>query len=144
MEYGHITWYNPSDPCSAIRICKCRYDVIKRKHFPRYWLFVRGIHRSPVYSPLQAQWRGALKFSLNCAWINGWVNNRAAGNSKRHRAHYDVIAMVPWASVLRHLKHDRWIKNLHGETKRYAPAYSQIWYANTVCRYFVSLEIPRC
>ena len=22
-------------------------DVIKRKHFPRYWSFVRGIHRSP-------------------------------------------------------------------------------------------------
>ena len=23
-------------------------DVIKWKHFPRYWPFVRGIHRSPV------------------------------------------------------------------------------------------------
>ena len=26
-------------------------DVIKWKHFPRYWPFVRGIHRSPVNSP---------------------------------------------------------------------------------------------
>ena len=26
-------------------------DVIKWKHFPRYWSFVRGIHRSPVKSP---------------------------------------------------------------------------------------------
>ena len=25
-------------------------DVIKWKHFPRYWPFVRGIHRSPVDS----------------------------------------------------------------------------------------------
>ena len=25
--------------------------VIKWKHFPRYWLFVRGIRRSPVNSP---------------------------------------------------------------------------------------------
>ena len=25
-------------------------DVIKWKHFPRYWSFVRGIHRSPVNS----------------------------------------------------------------------------------------------
>ena len=25
-------------------------DVIKWKHFPRYWSFVRGIHRSPVRS----------------------------------------------------------------------------------------------
>ena len=27
-------------------------------------------------------------------WINGWVNNREAGNFRRHRAHYDVIVMV--------------------------------------------------
>ena len=26
-------------------------DVIKWKHFPRYWPFVRGIHRSPVKTP---------------------------------------------------------------------------------------------
>ena len=29
-------------------------DVIKWKDFPRYWLFVRGIHRSPVNSPHKA------------------------------------------------------------------------------------------
>ena len=34
-------------------------DVIKRKHFPFYWPFVRGIHRSPVNSPHKGQWRGA-------------------------------------------------------------------------------------
>ena len=28
-------------------------DVIKWKHFPCYWPFVRGIHRSPVNSPAQ-------------------------------------------------------------------------------------------
>ena len=60
--------------------------------FPRYWPFVWGIHRSPVNSPHKGQWRGALVFSLMCAWINGWVNNREAGDLRRHRAHYDVIA----------------------------------------------------
>ena len=35
-------------------------DVIKWKYFPRYWPFVRGIHRSPVNSPHKGQWRGAL------------------------------------------------------------------------------------
>ena len=39
-------------------------DVIKWKNFPRYWPFVRGIHRSPVNSPHKGQWRGALMFSL--------------------------------------------------------------------------------
>ena len=26
-------------------------------------------------------------------WINGWVNNREAGDWRRYRAHYDVIVM---------------------------------------------------
>ena len=39
-------------------------DVIKWKHFPRYWPFVGGIHRSPVNSPYKGQWRGALMFSM--------------------------------------------------------------------------------
>ena len=69
-------------------------DVIKWKHFPRHWPFVRGIHRSPVNSPHKCQWRGALIFSLTCAWISGWVNNGEAGKLRRHCAHYDVIAMI--------------------------------------------------
>ena len=43
-------------------------DVIRRKHFSRYWPFVRGIHRSPVNSPHNGQWRGALVFCLIFAW----------------------------------------------------------------------------
>ena len=68
-------------------------DVIKWKHFPRYWPFVRGIHRSPVNSPHKGQWRAALIFSLICAQINGWVNNCEAGDLRRNCAHYDVIVM---------------------------------------------------
>ena len=34
---------------------------------PRYWPFVRGIHRWPVNSPHKGQWRGALMFPLICA-----------------------------------------------------------------------------
>ena len=37
-------------------------DVIKWKHFLRYWTFVRGIQRSPVISLNRGQWRGALIF----------------------------------------------------------------------------------
>ena len=74
-------------------------DVIKWKHFPRYWPFVRGIHRYPVNSPHKGQWRGALMFSLICAWINGWVNNREAGDLRRHRDHYDVIVMISHAQI---------------------------------------------
>ena len=68
-------------------------DVIKWKHFPRYWPSVRGIQRPPVNSPHKRQWRGALTFSLICARINGWINNRKAGDLRRNHAHYDVSVM---------------------------------------------------
>ena len=66
---------------------------------PRYWSFVRGIHRTPVNSPHKGQWRGALMFSFICAWINDWINNREAGDLRRHRAHYDVILMPWWIAI---------------------------------------------
>ena len=69
-------------------------DVIKWKHFPRNWPFVRGIHRSPVNSPQKGQWRGALMFSLIYVWINGWVNNREAGDLRRYLVHYNVAVMT--------------------------------------------------
>ena len=55
-------------------------DVIKWKHFPRYWPFVRGILRSPVNSPHKGQWRGALVFlfdlhpnkPLSKQWSGWW------------------------------------------------------------------------
>ena len=50
-------------------------DVIEWKHFPRCGPFVRGIQRSPVNSSHKGQWRGALMFSLICAWTDSWENN---------------------------------------------------------------------
>ena len=78
-------------------------DVIKWKHFPALLAFVRGMHRSPVNSPHKGQWRGALMFALICAWINDRVNNREAGDLRRHRAHYDVTVIqgaIVWATSL--------------------------------------------
>ena len=66
-------------------------DVIKWEHFPHYWPFARGTHRSAVNSPLKNQW--ALMFSLICAWRKGWVNNRNAVDLRCHRAHYNVTVM---------------------------------------------------
>ena len=62
--------------------------------FLRYWPFVQGIHRPPVNSPHKGQWRGALMFTLIRARINGWVNNREAGDLRRNRVHYDVNVMA--------------------------------------------------
>ena len=89
-------------------------DVTKWKHFPRYWPFVRGIHQSPVNSPHKGQWCGALMFTLICARINSWVNNREAGDLRCHRAHYDFIVMIlgksqhhTWTLQWYHNEHDR-------------------------------------
>ena len=49
----------------------------------------------------KGQWCGALMFSFMCAWISGWVNSRAAGYLRHHRAHYDVTAIeVPLTRVI--------------------------------------------
>ena len=62
-----------------------------------------GNSPSPVNSRHIGQWRGSLMFSLICTWINGWVNNREAGDLRRHRTHYDVTVMhltVPSADTI--------------------------------------------
>ena len=62
--------------------------------FPCYWPSVLGIHRWPANSSHKGQWRGNLAFSLICAWINGWLNNRETGDLRCQRTHCDVIAML--------------------------------------------------
>ena len=76
-------------------------DVIKWKHFLRYRPFVRGIHRSTVNSLRKGQWRGALMFSLIGAWTKSWVNNRHAGDLRRHRAHYGVTVIYKDKTLVR-------------------------------------------
>ena len=62
-------------PAHVERLCSAiHYDVIKWKYFPRYWPFVRGIHRPPVDSPHKGPCRRALIFCLVRAWTNGWAN----------------------------------------------------------------------
>ena len=53
-------------------------DVIQWKHFPRYWPFVRGIHRSQVNSPHKGQWRWALMFFFYLR-----MNKRLSKQSRR-------------------------------------------------------------
>ena len=94
---------------ASYQIWKCRKtyhnDVIKWKLCSRNWPFVRGIHRSRWIPRTKGQWRGTLIFSLICVWINSWVNNREAGDLRRHRGHYDVSVMsrVTLHSVVLHI-----------------------------------------
>ena len=60
----------PKSPEKYVNTVATHDDVISCKHFPRYWPFVWGVHRSPENSPHKGQWRGALMFSLIWALIN--------------------------------------------------------------------------
>ena len=81
----------------SIKMADARYNqfrkslIVLTKHLVRHPYCTRI--DSPVNSPDKGQWRGALIFSLVCAWINGWVNNREACDLRRNRAHYDVTVM---------------------------------------------------
>ena len=115
-------------------------DVIKWKHFPRNRPFVWGIHRSPVNSPHKGQWHGALMFSLICDWINGWVNNREAGDLSRHRANYDVIVMSWWDVDMA----GRTDRRKDKEPKRHIHAYIYTQYiseSHRICTRFCSALI---
>ena len=79
----HHSLYRITSINIVVRYQPLHDDVIKWKNFP-------GIHPSPVNSPHKGQWRGGMMFSLICAWINGWVNTRDAGDLRRHQTHYDV------------------------------------------------------
>ena len=79
-------------------------DVIKWKHFPRYWPFVRRIHRSPVNSPHKGPWRGALMvffyLRLNkrlCKQSWGWWFEMRLRPSWRH---CNVVILVSLVSTV--------------------------------------------
>ena len=89
----HIIWDTPYQSHASVD------DVIKWKHFPYYWPFVRGIHRPPVNSLHKGQWGAALMFSLICTWINGWVNNCKAGDLRHSLWCHCNVLMFSWMSA---------------------------------------------
>ena len=98
-------------------------DVIKRKHFPRCWPLVRGIHQPgdfPAQRPVT--WSFDVFFYLR-------LNKRLseAGDLRRHRGHYDVNVMTSmlislhwfwqWLDAVRQHATDLIFTQLHGTTR---------------------------
>ena len=90
---------------------RCHDDVIKWKHFPRYWPFVRGIHRSPVNSPHKGQWHGAFVFfdlRLN-KWLSkqywGWWFEKLSRPLWRHRNGKVMTSTISTCAVIMTWKH---------------------------------------
>ena len=90
-------------PSCCLQMCRvlwhyipiCRpvcHDDVKMETFPTLFTgHLCGEFTGHRWIPRTGQWRGALMFS--CAWINGWQNNREAGDLIRHRPHYDAPVM---------------------------------------------------
>ena len=64
--------------CNKFTLLYCQLcfleDVMKWKHFPRYWPFVLEINWLMVNSPHKGQRRGALILFFICTRTNGWPN----------------------------------------------------------------------
>ena len=122
MGQQEVTVDSAQRPCTLQQRNNPHDYIVKLKHFPRCWPFVRGIHRSPVNSMHRGQWRGALMFSLIRTWVNGWANNREASDLRRHRAHYDIIMGMPLVSTVH--GHPIWILATYASLY-WASAYKQ-------------------
>ena len=76
--------------CQSCKKLQTNDDVMKWKHFPRYWPFVRVTGGFPSQRPVT--WR--FDVSLICAWTNSWENNRDASDLRCHHTHYDIAVML--------------------------------------------------
>ena len=95
------TLHNLRDPTNQfiayLSMLYCNHqhdDVVKWKHF-RVTGPTCGEFTGDRWIPLTK----ASDAELWCCpwsapWISGWVNNREAGDLRRHRAHYDVIVLL--------------------------------------------------
>ena len=73
---GLTSWWRHQMETFSASLALCAGNSVVTGEFPS---------QSPVIR--------SFKVSLIWAWINCWVNNREAGESRRHRTHYDVIVM---------------------------------------------------
>ena len=90
------SWLNNRE-AGDLRSHRAHYDVIvmlMNFHQISLKYYPRGTCDNKTEMVLVMLWRGTLMFSLICAWINDWVNNRKAGDLRPYCAHYDVIVML--------------------------------------------------
>ena len=52
------------------------------------------VGNSPVTGEFLSQRPVTRSFDVFCAWINAWVNDREAGDLRRHHAHHDINVMI--------------------------------------------------
>ena len=87
-----VTYQANCKEISQNSVCECTesHRIVPE----RVEIMMTSSNGNVLNSPHKGQWRGAWMFSLISVLINGWVNNREAGDQRRYHAHYDVIVML--------------------------------------------------
>ena len=105
VTYGKLT----TCPCAIPHGLKMRLNdqSWRRRQMETFSaLLALCVGNSPItgeFPSHKGQWRGAFMFSFISVWINGWVNNRKAGDLRRNRDDYDVIVMFNSGIARRHI-----------------------------------------
>ena len=91
--------------------------------------------------------------TLTCAWTNSWVNNRDAGDLRRHRTHYGVTAMTR-NRIKRSRHEDTFAIRFLSTANRWSNLYDKILIDSEWMIWFLSLgynlsiciknHVPRC
>ena len=105
-EFTGYRWIPLTKASDAWLYSRCRSKLYTMQHDIDMITSFNG-NIFPVTGPLYGEFTGhrwiplinASDAELWCflwsaSWINGWVNDREAGDLRRHRAHYDVIVMI--------------------------------------------------
>ena len=93
LDSDNFIWRSCSLKTSILSVKCMPWWRHQMERFSALLVLCAGNSPGPVNSPHKGQWRRALMFSLICVYINGWVNNREAGDLRRHHGHYDVNLM---------------------------------------------------
>ena len=104
---GRVAYYLPYIVCKLGMIAHIHSLIDKKwghhqmETFSALLALVRGIHRWIIFtkaSDAELWW-----VFFICAWIDSFVNNRKAGDLRRHRVQYDVTVMTRWCPVYRYI-----------------------------------------
>ena len=95
-------WFTVVQLCNLVHGLKSNPRELHPRNINTWWrhqmetistLLAICAGNSLVPGEFPAQRPVTLMFSLICVWINGWVNNRDAGDLRSYRVHYDVTVM---------------------------------------------------
>ena len=82
------------DETPLLSYCSCVMMTSSNGNIFRVTGHLCGEFTGPGEFPAQRPVTRSFDVFFICVWINGWINNREAGDFRRYRAHYDVIVKV--------------------------------------------------